>query len=117
MHHRLAEVVGDREERARHLALSTDGVDETIATELEQAARQASLKGAQDAAAEMFESACRLTPPDHPDGLGRRLLGQATALLAVGGRVAARPLAEQALAASAAPPLRAEALICLASID
>ena len=117
LHHRLAEVVGDREERARHLALSTDEVDEAIAAELEQAARQASLKGAQDAAADIFEAACRLTPPDQPDGLARRLLGQAAALLAVGGRVAARPLAEQALATPAAPPLRAEALICLASID
>ena len=117
LHRRLAEVVGDREERARHLALSTDEVDETIAAELEQAGRQASLRGAQDAAAELFEAACRLTPADQPDGLARRLLGQAASLLAVGGRVTARPLAERALAAPASPTPRAEALLCLASID
>ena len=96
LHRRLAEVVGDPEERARHLALSADEVDEATAAELEQAARQASLRGAQDAAAELFEAACRLTPADRPDGLARRLIGQAAALLAVGGLVAARPLAEQA---------------------
>jgi len=117
LHRRLAEVVGDGEERARHLALSTDEVDEETAAELERAAQQASLRGAQDAAAELLESACRLTPPEQPDALARRLLAQAAALLAVGGRVAGRALAEQALEAAAAPSLRAEALLCLASID
>ena len=117
LHQRLAEVVGDREERARHLSLSTDEVDETIAAELEQAARQASLRGAQDAAAELFEASCRLTPADQPDRLARRLLGQAASLVAVGGRVAARPLAERAFAAPASPTPRAEALLCLAGIE
>lgn len=117
LHRRLAEVVGDREERAHHLALSTDEADAAIAAELEQSAQQASLRGAQDAAAELFEAACRLTPPDQPDGLARRLLGQAASLLAVGGGVAARPLAERAFATPASASARAEALLCLASID
>jgi len=91
-------VVDDREERVRHLALSADEADEATAAELEEAAQQASLRGAQDAAAELFEAACRLTPVDQPDGLARRLLGEVASLRAVGGRVAARP-----------PPARSEA--------
>ena len=117
LHRRLAEVVGDGEERARHLALSTDEVDEAVAAELERAARQASLRGAQDAAAELFEAACRLTPPDQPDAHARRLLAQATSLLSVGGEMAGRGLAERALEAAASPALRAKALLCLANID
>ncbi len=117
LHRRLAEVVGDPEERAHHLALSIDEVDEATAAELEQAAHQVRLKGGQDAAAELFEAACRLTPADRPDGLARRLIGQTYSLLAVGDRAAARPLAERATAVPAAPSLRAEALSCLAGID
>ncbi len=117
LHRRLAEVVGDGEERARHLALSTDEVDEAVAAELERAARQASLRGAQDAAAELFEAACRLTPPDQPEAHARRLLAQATSLLWVGGEMAGRGLAERALEAAASPALRAQALLCLANID
>ena len=114
---RLAEVVDDPEERARHLALSTTEPDEATAAELEHAACQAALRGAQDAAAELFEAACRLTPEDRPDEVARRLLGQASSLQAVGGPAAARLVAERALGAAAAPSLRAEALLCLAGID
>jgi DNA-binding CsgD family transcriptional regulator len=117
LHRRLAEVVGDPEERARHLALSADEVDEATAAELEQAARQASLRGAQDAAAELFEAACRLTPADRPDELARRLIGRAASMRAVGSLADARLLAEQASAAPAGPSWRAEALSCLAGID
>ena len=117
LHRRLAEVVGDPEERAHHLALSRDEADEVTAAELEHAAQRVRLKGAQDAAAELFEAACRLTPADRPDDLARRLIGQAASTLAVGSLAAARPLAEHALAAPAAPSLRAQALLCLAGID
>jgi len=116
LHRRLAEVVGDGEERARHLALSTEEADEAIAAELEQAAQQASLRGAQDSAAELFEAAGRVTPADQPDGLARRLLGRATSLLVVGDRVVARPLAERAAVLATAASVRTEALFCLAGI-
>ena len=117
LHRQLAGVVQDLEERAHHLALSVDGVHETTAAELEQAARQASVRGAQDGAAELFEAASRLTPADQVDALARRLLGQAAALVAVDARAAARALAKRALATARAPSLEAEALLCLADID
>ena len=62
VHERLATVVGDREERARHLALSTSKPDEAVAAELEHAGTQAANRGAPQAAAELFEAAHRLTP-------------------------------------------------------
>jgi predicted ATPase len=51
VHRRLAGVVADQEERARHLALAADGPDEGVASELEDAALRASKRGAPDAAA------------------------------------------------------------------
>ncbi len=60
VHQRLATVVSDAEERARHLAQSATEVDESTASEVEHAARQAALRGAFDAAAELFRS--RVSP-------------------------------------------------------
>src|SRR6266487_3244455 len=73
LHHRLAELVVDAEERARHLALAADGPDIAVATALEEAAAEAHLRGAPDAAAALCEQAYALTPPDRPSG--RRTLG------------------------------------------
>lgn len=53
LHRRLAEVVADPEERARHLALSVTEADEATAAKIEEAARQAAVRGAQAAAAEL----------------------------------------------------------------
>ena len=64
LHRRLATVVTDTEQRARHLALSATEPDPTIAAELEEAARQAAGRGAQRAAAELFAASIRLTPGD-----------------------------------------------------
>ena len=78
LHKRLAVVVSDIEQRARHLALSTTEPDEATAAELEQAAQQAAAeRGAQQAAAELFAAARRLTPEDRSDELTRRTLGEA----------------------------------------
>ena len=63
LHKRLALVVSDPEERARHLALCTTEPDEEIAAELEAAAALAARRGAPEAAAELFSAAKRLTPP------------------------------------------------------
>ena len=46
LHRRLATVVTDTEQRARHLALSATEADPSIAAELEEAARQAARRGA-----------------------------------------------------------------------
>jgi DNA-binding CsgD family transcriptional regulator len=96
LHRRLAEVVRDPEERARHLARCATEADSWTASEIERAARRAAFGGAQDAAAELFDAAVRLTPQDEHDERARRLLGQAAALNAVGDFAAARALAEQA---------------------
>ena len=62
LHRRLAVQAGDPVERARHLALATVGPDEVTAVELERAAATAAARGAADAAVELQELACRLTP-------------------------------------------------------
>ena len=84
LHTRLAEVVADPEERVRHLAASVTEADEGTASELEQAAHRAALRGAHDAAAELFEASCRLTPPDHAEELVERTLGRASAVFETG---------------------------------
>jgi class 3 adenylate cyclase len=115
LHERLAAVVSDPEERARHLALSATEADATIAAELEQAAQQAAKRGAQQAAAELYEASRRLTPDERRDELARRTLGQASALLATGDIDGARSLAEQA-STSPVANLRAQALLQLGEI-
>ena len=46
MHRRLADVTPGAEERARHLALGSDGPDERVAASLEEAAGMAERRGA-----------------------------------------------------------------------
>jgi DNA-binding CsgD family transcriptional regulator len=115
LHERLAAVVDDPEERARHLALSATGPDETFAVAVEQAAEQAAKRGAQHAAAELFSASRRLTPDGRDEELTRRSLGEAAALLAAGDIEDARTLAAEA-ATSPAAPLCARALYLLGEI-
>jgi ATP/maltotriose-dependent transcriptional regulator MalT len=117
LHRRLAQLVADPEERARHVAASTTEPDEATAAQVEDGARQAELRGAQDAAAELFEASCRLTPDGRPNELSRRLMGGAAALQLVGDLADARARAEQAVATAVSPALRAEALWVLAVIE
>ena len=70
VHGRLATVVDDVEERARHLALAAEGPDRGVAAALEAAAGLAARRGAQEAATELAELACRATPPDEPRPCG-----------------------------------------------
>jgi predicted ATPase len=117
LHRRLAEVVSDAEERARHLSQSLTGADESVATEIEGAARQAVLRGAFDAAAELFGAACRLTPAANRESLVRRTLGQASALLRTGDVVDARRLAEEMEMDGLSSALQAERLQLLAEVE
>jgi DNA-binding CsgD family transcriptional regulator len=73
VHKALAEVVGDVEERARHLALGVDGPDAKAASELDIAADHAAARGAPAAAAELYELAGALTPDNPVLGRSRRL--------------------------------------------
>ncbi|HSL64132.1 MAG TPA: hypothetical protein VK874_05680, partial [Gaiellaceae bacterium] len=68
---RLAEIVDDPDERARHLALAAAGPDRRVADAVEDAARRARARGAAQAAAELWERARRLTPRGDPDGWKR----------------------------------------------
>ena len=52
----------DLEQKARHLALATPGVDERIASQLDLAAGSAAARGGPRAAAELCDLAARLSP-------------------------------------------------------
>ena len=62
MHARLSVLVEDLEQRARHMALATPGVDERIASQLDLAAGSAAARGGPRAAAELCDLAARLSP-------------------------------------------------------
>jgi DNA-binding CsgD family transcriptional regulator len=117
LHQQLAEVVTDVDERARHLAVGVDVPDAAVAAELEQAAVRATLRGAQDTAAEQYAASSRLTPPALDDLRARRLLGEAAARNATGGFAAARGLAQQALGATSDATIRTATLSLLGSIE
>jgi DNA-binding CsgD family transcriptional regulator len=116
LHGRLAACVGDPEEQARHLARGRSSPDEMAASRIEDAADMAVRRGAPESAAELFEAAARLTPPDLPDDLARRMLYGADALSVAGDLGGARSLATRALEAGRTPSLRARALLLLGSL-
>jgi DNA-binding CsgD family transcriptional regulator len=72
LHTRLAGVVPDDEERARHLVLAADGPDPDTAAAAERAAQLARARGAPETAAQLAEASTRLTPPDLVADLRRR---------------------------------------------
>ena len=84
VHERLAEVATEPEERARHLARTAVGPNESIARALEDGAAAAVQRGAPEVAAELAEEAARLTPTDGVDARRRRLMSAAEHLAASG---------------------------------
>jgi hypothetical protein len=72
IHCRLAELVGDAEERARHLALGASRPSAAVADELETASMTAASRGASGAAAELAELSVSLTPADAAGSVRRR---------------------------------------------
>ena len=116
IHARLASIVVDLEERARHLALAADGPDEATARVLDEAAQHASLRGAPDAASELAASAVRLTPADRVDDIRRRSLAEADYAGYAPDPLRARSLAERLLAICPPGPARGEALALLGGI-
>lgn len=116
LHRRLAEQVDDPEERALHLALSSIRPDREISLELEEAAARAARRGAQDAAADLYRAAERLTPTDEAEARARRLRGRAAALHAAGSPAEARLVAEQAAEVAPSGAERAEALHQLSQV-
>lgn len=111
LHARLADLAGDEDRRARHLALSTDEPDGTIALLLEEAAERARGRGASDLAAEFARHSLRLTPREDQDAGRRRAVAEIVDLAAAGEARRALSLVDGLVAALPAGPTRAEALV------
>ena len=111
IHRALSEVLEDPEQQARHLALATSEPDRDVVQALERAARSAQQRAAPIAAAELYEMARRLVPPEE-DGLWAKLTERAAAMHYEAGAWN-RPLelAHEALDRLPAGPERAEILL------
>ncbi len=116
-HARVAKVVEDPVERARHLALSTERASAEVAAVLDEAASIAVARGAPIAAAELGEHALRLTPSGASDDRHRRALAAAHAQRAAGEWTRARTILADLLAEAGRGPWRAEALLLLAELE
>jgi DNA-binding CsgD family transcriptional regulator len=114
VHAELAGRVADREERARHLALAAAAPDEAVAAALFEAAGAARERGAPDAAIELVELSCALTPASQLDELQARRLELARYLNEAGDPEQARGVFEQIVAEASPGSVRAQALILLA---
>jgi hypothetical protein len=117
VHRRLAELVDDPEERARHLALAASGPHPHVAGALEEAGRHARARGAPDAAAELLELARNLTPPEDGAGLRRRSVAAAEHHFDAGDATRATTLLEAAIATAGPGRERARTQFRLASIS
>jgi len=109
LHRRLAAVVADPEEQARHLGLSAAAPNGRIAATLEQAAHRAASRGAPDAAALLLEQAVELTPTSSQD-VPRRQLDAVDQHIAAGDTARAGVILERVLATVAGGPIRARTL-------
>lgn len=116
IHRRLAQLVTEPEESARHLAAIAGAPDEEVAAILTAAARRARARGAPDAAAEMYEHSVSLTPETHPRRIWRRFIDAADCHVESGDDRRARQLLQEVVATAPAGPLRAEALLQLGNI-
>jgi DNA-binding CsgD family transcriptional regulator len=93
IHRCLADTVSGSERRARHLALSVEGRDESIAVAVHAAARDALVRGAPAASVELVELSLRLGEPD-TEAQRRRTIDLADYLVAAGEAVRARTVLE-----------------------
>lgn len=116
LHRRLAELVDDPEEQARHLALAASPPDEAVAAALEVGAEHARARGAWDSAAELLEQARAFTSPGQPATAREREVRAAEHHIHAGDRPRARALLERLLADATAGQSRGEALRLLAEI-
>src|SRR4029450_6127834 len=113
LHAHLATAVLDPEERARHLALSVDGPDDSVSDALEEAARRAWSRGAPQAAAELWDRASRATPEVRSEDLRRRTHQAGLAHYECGDTAQARKVLLETVELSSEGPLRARALLDL----
>jgi DNA-binding CsgD family transcriptional regulator len=115
VHRQLAAQAGDKEQRARHLALCTEGPDPAVARTVADAAAEVRGRGAPEAAVELAELAIRLTPADAPNERDRRTLELGYYLVEAGDPERARRVLLDV--ADCAGPHRGRALLDLAGID
>ena len=115
-HQRLAEMAEDVEDRAWHLALSTDRPSDEIAGMLDRAAEHAASRGAQDEAAALAAQAARLTPADRSESARERVVQAADYHFRAGDIARSRELIQSAIATCPVGPLRASLLLRLATV-
>ena len=116
LHQRLAALVSDTEQRARHLALAASGPDEQVAAALDGASRKARSRGAVTAAAGLAEQALRLTPPARVDAVRRRAMVAADLDFQAGDPTRAAVFLEDLLREAPTGPQRAAILRHLAAV-
>jgi DNA-binding CsgD family transcriptional regulator len=114
LHRRLAALVAEPEERARHLALVTDPPNDEVANVLDEGARRAFARGAPSVGADLSALGRRFTRPEETEARRRRRLAEAEYALQAGDLERAHQLLEDEVAASPPGPARAEALVHLA---
>jgi DNA-binding CsgD family transcriptional regulator/tetratricopeptide (TPR) repeat protein len=117
LHARLAERSNDPDVRARHVALSTDEPDASLATLLEDAAGRAGRRGAPDVAAELAGHSVTLTPRDDAEGIRRRTLSEIRYRAAAGEVSRALAVADGLIGRLPPGPGRAEALVQRAQLE
>jgi DNA-binding CsgD family transcriptional regulator len=110
LHARLAEVVDDPEQRARHLALAGEDPSEEIAALVAHGAELAFSRGSPAAAAELAAAAVRLTPREAEGAATRRSLAEADFHFAAGNTARASELLDELLEHAAPGPERARLL-------
>ena len=114
IHARLSVLVEDLEQKARHLALATPGVDERVASQLDLAAGSAAARGGPRAAAELCDLAARLSPASAQRA--QRVLASAEYHHRAGSLGLATDRAREALAVATEPSVRTRALAVLGSV-
>lgn len=117
VHGRLAELVDDPEQRARHLALATDHPDEAVADIVEDGARYAFARGSPTLGSELAAHATRLTPAAEHAARDRRRLAEVDYLFAAGDAAQADALAAALVDGANAGPSRARLLARRARIQ
>ncbi|HEX2470681.1 MAG TPA: LuxR C-terminal-related transcriptional regulator, partial [Candidatus Limnocylindrales bacterium] len=116
VHARLAAVVSDQEERARHLARATTKPDAQVAAELEAAAVTVIGRGAPGSAAALADRAADLTPERDRDARRRRRALAAQHHIVAGDIGRARAMLQRIIDDAEGPVERAAALAPMAHL-
>ncbi|MFL5824406.1 MAG: ATP-binding protein [Solirubrobacteraceae bacterium] len=117
LHRRLATLLDDEEERARHLALGAEAPDGNLAESLEKAAGVAARRGAHESAAQLLEDAARLTPYDQDHARNVRIIASSEHRFTIGEVSRARSMLTELLPHLDTGPMRGRARLQLAMIS